>query len=969
MYNATERGWVEFHGSGPGANAVFYRCRLMPPCCEQVLEPFGARMTAVPVPFRRHLRWIAPSTLSLWLLASPAAAQNTAGNAVWNPEEILKTEKFVKPPANIERMVMTPRVDISFSSPNADRSWFLRGVGDTRGDIMAYGKPHIYLGGLQVDTKANRARSLTTSTRKELVLIDPRTGNTRKIETPKGASISAQAWSPSGTQIAYIANFDDASYAYVADVASGKSVQVSKSPLLATLTLNLDWTGDGKSLVAVVVPDMRGAPPVNGINGVDDGPQVRLTNSRALPQPVYASLLESPFQKDQLKYYTTGQLALINVKAKTTKKIGTPKMIRAVDSSPDGLYFRVTQMVEPFSYLVPITSFGSVQELWDNTGKVLTTLSKSALREGGRGGDNPDAPAPAVGRGGAGAGSDTAKRNLQWNPVGAGLVYLQSVYAPAPAGNNGNAGAATGGGAVGAAGAAAAGRGGRAGAGGRAGGAAAAPSQRVATSVKYMNWLPPFGAADTKVLYEGGPQFSGLTYSADGKTTFVSDSGSIIAFHSADPSKRFNLGRGVTLSGGGGGGFGGRGGAGGIGGGAGSDTAVTGGAIATKPGANGEQRVIVSTDGKSVVVSGTRAPGAKWASVGPRPWAEKLNFETGQRTRIFDAPGNAYDEFVTPLDDDYSKFIYTHESATVIPDAWIKDVAAGTTKKITSNVDVGPEVSGAQFKRIQVTRPRDGYKVWVDVTLPRDWKPGTKLPGIIWFYPREYATETAYERTKYSVNINKFPEVPSLRPASATKMWVSQGYAYIEPDIPIFGDSGRMNDNYTRDLKENLDAVLDAVVDSGFVDRDRMGIGGHSYGAFSTVNAMTLVPYFKAGIAGDGMYNRTLTPFGFQSERRSLFEAQATYLDMSPFLRADKISGALLMYHATEDQNQGTAPISSIRMMAALQGLGKPAALYMYPYEDHSVATYASDLDQWARWLAWFDVYVKNPKPKTGIIP
>jgi dipeptidyl aminopeptidase/acylaminoacyl peptidase len=156
--------------------------------------------------------------------------------------------------------------------------------------------------------------------------------------------------------------------------------------------------------------------------------------------------------------------------------------------------------------------------------------------------------------------------------------------------------------------------------------------------------------------------------------------------------------------------------------------------------------------------------------------------------------------------------------------------------------------------------------------------------------------------------------------------------------------------------------VLDAIVDSGFVDRDHMGIGGHSYGAFSTVNAMTLVPYFKAGIAGDGMYNRTLTPFGFQSERRNFFEAMDTYLDMSPFLRADKLSGALLMYHNSEDQNVGTAPISSIRMFQALQGLGKTAALYMYPYEDHSVAAYASDLDQWARWVAWMDTYVKNAR-------
>jgi dipeptidyl aminopeptidase/acylaminoacyl peptidase len=200
------------------------------------------------------------------------------------------------------------------------------------------------------------------------------------------------------------------------------------------------------------------------------------------------------------------------------------------------------------------------------------------------------------------------------------------------------------------------------------------------------------------------------------------------------------------------------------------------------------------------------------------------------------------------------------------------------------------------------------------------------------------------------------------------QLWVGHGYALIEPDLPIVGDSGKMNDNYTRDLRESLDAVVDAVVDAGYVDRNRLGIGGHSYGAFSTVNAMTLVPYFKAGIAGDGMYNRTLTPNGFQNERRDFWEGQKTYLDMSPFFKADKLSGALLMYHSIEDQNVGTDPISSIRMMHALQGLGKVASLYMYPYEDHGPATKETILDQWARWTAWLDIYVKNAnKPKDKV--
>jgi dipeptidyl aminopeptidase/acylaminoacyl peptidase len=761
--------------------------------------------------------------------------------------------------------------------------------------------------------------------------------------------------------VAYIANFDDASHVFVADVATGKSVQVTKTPLLATLVTTLEWTADGKSIVAVAVPEARGPAPVHGKNGIEDGPEVRLSESRVIPQAIHPSLLEDPHEKAMLKYYTTGQVVLIDVKTKSARKVGVPGMIRAVDASPDGQFFRVTQMTEPFSYLVPVTNFGSVQELWDLSGKVVATLNKQPLREGESAGD-ADVPAGG-GRGGPQqTASDTGKRNINWNPVGSGLVYYESVFA---AGGNG-AGGATG---V----AAAPAGGGRGGRGGGRGGAAApaaagrgtAPARPAPASVRYMNWVAPYGAGDTRLIYEGSGQLSNVAFSYDGKTMFVSDSGAVIVLRSADPSKRYNLGRGVTVPAAGGG----RGGGGGAFGAAGADTGTTRGALATKRGPNGVPVVIVASDNKTVYLSGTRAPGANWVTQAPRPWVDKLDFEGGTRNRLFESPADTYDEFVTALDDDYSAYIYTHESPTVIQDAYLRDAKAGTSTQITHAKDVAPEVSGAQHKRIQVTRLRDGIKFWVDLTLPADWKPGTRLPGIIWFYPREYTTQAEYDRSRYTTNINKFPDTPALRPASSTKLWVTQGYAVIEPDCPIMGDAGKMNDNYSRDLRENLDVVINAMVDQGYVDRDRVGVGGHSYGAFSTVNALTLTPYFKAGIAGDGMYNRSLTPFGFQSERRNFFDAEQTYLDMSPFYRADKISGPLLMYHSLEDQNVGTAPISSIRMFHALQGLGKPAALFLYPYEDHSVATYQTDLDQWARWFAWFDMYVKNPKVETKTVP
>jgi dipeptidyl aminopeptidase/acylaminoacyl peptidase len=886
-------------------------------------------------------------------LSAQAPVQAASSPTSWDPQQVLRTEKYVHPPALIERVITAPRVDISFTSPSPDRKWFLRTIGPERGDLKYYGKGHINLAGLQIDTLANRARTVTMKDDPGIELVDPRTGNIRALDVPKGVTVTAAAWSPTGNQVAYIGSTKTASHVFVADAASGKSTQITKTPLLATLVTTIEWAPDGKSIVAVLVPDNRGTKPTHGDDDIEDGPQVRFTEGKKMPQVIHPALLEDPHDKALLVYYTTGQLASIDVKTKAVKKIGSPTMIRTVDISPDGQFLRVTRLVEPFSYRVPIGSFGSEQEVWDASGKMLVSLNKTPLRENEQTGD--DVPA-AGGRGGQPSAADPGKRNIQWNPAGPGLVYLESVFS---AGRVNDSGAGSG----------RAGRAGGAAAAGRGGAGANARPQP--TAVRYVSWAPPFGAGDTKVLYEGSPRLASVAYSVDAKTMFVADSGTVFAIRMTDPSKKFNLGRGVSLPGGGGFGGGGRGGftrrgQGGGGGVTTVDSVGTGGALAMRTLPNHASAVVMASDNKSVYLSGTRAFGANWRSKGPRPWVDRIDIESGQRTRVFDAPADAYEQFITALDDDYSQFIYTHETPTVIADAYLRDAKAGTSKKLTNNKDVAPEITGAVVKQLAVTRQRDNFTFLVDVTLPKDWKPGVKLPGVLWFYPREFMSQADYDRVQYGTNINRFPEVPTARPASTMQLWVGHGYALIEPDLPIVGDSGKMNDNYTRDLRETLDAVVDAVVEAGYVDRNRLGIGGHSYGAFSTVNAMTLVPYFKAGIAGDGMYNRSLTPFGFQSERRNFYDAQATYLDMSPFFRADKLSGALLLYHSLEDQNVGTAPISSIRMLHALQGLGKTAAMYMYPYEDHSVAMYQTDLDQWARWLAWFDVYVKGAKAQSN---
>ena len=881
---------------------------------------------------RRTCSRLAFAVSGVALVVTPLSAQ-TVTQQGWNPKEILAQETYAKPPAVVERIVAAPRNNVAFTNPSPDKRYFLKTESEGLPTIDAFGKPHYRLStGFEVDFKANRARSLTTRGSVGLTLIDPNTGSTRTIETPKGALVNGATWSPDGKSIGYIASFDARTDVYVADVASGKSTLITtKTPLLATRVTSFDWTADGKSVVVVLLPDGRGPEPK--APDVATGPRIRTSDAGVRKQNRnYQSLLEDQHDFELVDYYTKGQLALIDVKTKAVKKIGGPALITAVDASPDGQFFRVTLQSKPYSYLVPVSNFGTVEQIWDATGKVLAEVTKRPLNDGQRGDDSTGGFG-----GGRGAQSDTGKRNLRWNPVGSGLIYLEAEAAPpgqrAAGGGNGRAGRGAGG----------------------AGGPGAARKDRL------YQWSAPFGASDAKVLYEANARMTSAEFSPDGKTLFVNEGNDLYAVRLADPTKHYEISRGASIAAGGRGGRGG--GAGGGRGGAASDSAFYNnpGALQVKRSTNGGNVVLVGSDGKTVYLEGTKYY-PDWTKQAPHSFVDKVDFESGQKTRLFESKGDLAEDVVAPLDDDYGKVIVSKQSPSVVADSYLRDMKTGTETKLTKNVDFAPEVTQAIRKRLLVTRPRDNYKFYIDVTLPRDYREGTRLPGLIWFYPTEFATQTDYDQRRRTTNINTFANVGARSP----EIWVTQGYVVIQPvDIPIVGPTGRMNDHYIDELREDLDLTIDAVDKAGYLDRDRLGIGGHSYGAFSTMNAMTHTPYFKAGIAGDGMYNRTLTPNGFQNERRTIWEGKDTYLEMSPFLAADRLSGAILMYHSLEDQNNGTDLTSSVRMMQALQGLGKQAALYMYPYEDHGPATRESDLDQWARWLAWFDIYVKNPKTTT----
>ncbi|MEM4407659.1 MAG: prolyl oligopeptidase family serine peptidase, partial [Candidatus Caldarchaeum sp.] len=338
-----------------------------------------------------------------------------------------------------------------------------------------------------------------------------------------------------------------------------------------------------------------------------------------------------------------------------------------------------------------------------------------------------------------------------------------------------------------------------------------------------------------------------------------------------------------------------------------------------------------------------------------RGFVDRVEIKSGQKERIFEGAEDWFERVSHFLDDEAERLVILRESRTEATNAYLWQRGNGLITKLTENQDHTPEMTQLRRERFQVTRV-DGFKFWVEVTYPPHYVPGARFPAFFWFYPREFTNQEEYNRNYRTFNKNSFP---SVGPRSM-EILALRGYVFVEPDCPIVGPSGRMNDYYIVELRNSLTAVIDELDRRGIIDRSRLGIGGHSYGAFSTANAMIHTPYFKAGIAGDGNFNRTLTPATFQNESRILWEARETYLLMSPLLWAEWLNGALLLYHGEEDQNVGTDPINSERMFHALNSLGKKVALYMYPYEDHSPQAKETILDLWARWVAWLDKHLKG---------
>ncbi len=370
----------------------------------------------------------------------------------------------------------------------------------------------------------------------------------------------------------------------------------------------------------------------------------------------------------------------------------------------------------------------------------------------------------------------------------------------------------------------------------------------------------------------------------------------------------------------------------------------------------GRMVILTLAKGTKLLLNNTTGASEK----GDLPFLAQFDLTTKKSEILWRCAENTFEVVTDVIDPEKMVLLTRKESKTDVPNYYIKNLTSGIAEQaITDFANPYPQLIGVSKEKIAYKRA-DGIDLTGDLYLPAGYqkeKDGT-LPVLIWAYPREF--NSAADAAQIRGSKNRFTTISSGGPL----FFVTQGYAVLDnAEMPIVAKDGKKpNDTFVEQLKLNAEAAINKLSDMGVGDRNRMAVGGHSYGAFMTANLLAHTTLFKAGIARSGAYNRTLTPFGFQNEDRTYWDAPQLYYEMSPFSYANKIKTPILLIHGEMDDNQGTFPINSERLFNAIKGFGGTSRFVFLPYEAHGYRGKENLLHMLWETNTWLNTYVKNAK-------
>lgn len=838
---------------------------------------------------------------------------------------IAQEQGYKTPPKELEDIVLAQPTPTILFSPD-QKSYAVLTSNDLP-DIKEQSREDVRLAGARVLTSTNCPLIKSKIKKIEIRKMPAETGFSGEITGFKhDVNIIACQWAPNGQSIAVAVEEPDGIYLWLADTATGKAKQLSGRKLNFFFGPKmLYWTPDSKHIIAPLIPQTRAAAPKQNGKEFTAGPTIQQSWGKKGGVRTYQDLLKDKYDEYLFDYYATSSLSEISTDG-VIRQIGKDAVYTNINYSPDGNFLMVQYVYPPYSYQVGYGQFPSSLELWNNGGKLIKVLDQKELKVGDsdlKKADNNN--------------DKESKRGFAWRPDKAASLYwfeTNKIKADTTL---------------------------------WAADKAAAKGDSVAISKlekpkdkrydKLVEWNAPFADSITKVIFQPDFKIRGIQWG---------DTDHIFVQTSTEPTKEekkngekvmdelYYIGNFSKLN-------------------YPADTVLTTksslqriysilprdlyinpGRLVTARNEWGEE-VVYSPDNFTTIYFNDNGASPQ----GAYPFINQYNTKKKTWATVWNCQDPYYEVPVLFTNLKKGNFITIRESEKEYPNHYLVEGFGKKQTQLTNFTTPTPSVEKINKKEIEYYR-KDSVLLRGTLYTPASYNGKDKLPLFIWAYPAEYTNKDFAEQR--STSNNRYPKISR----NSILMMVQMGYAVLnDASFPIIGsDSLEPNNNYVKDLVNNAEAAIKAVANLGIADTNRVACGGHSYGAFMTANLLAHSKLFAGGIARSGAYNRTLTPFGFQNEKRDFWEAKDIYLQMSPFVYADKIKTPILMVHGLDDNNPGTFTVQSERLYSAIQGNGGKVRLVLLPYESHGYVTKESLLH-----LAWetynfLEDNVKNKKPQ-----
>jgi len=780
---------------------------------------------------------------------------------------------YQSPDPIIQSLIDAPPTPGAYISPNG--KFLLMAARPSMPSIEEVAQEELRLAGIRIQPRTNG--SSRSSYFNDFSLRDLADNRDYTISgLPKNPRFENITWSSDGSKIAFTQTLNNGIELWLIDVEKRTAKRLTEARINDAMNgLPYRWFQNGKYLIAKLIPADRGPKPVENLRPF--GPTVQENSGNSAPVRTYQDLLKNQYDISLFEYYTKSELHLINPEDGSQKLLAPNAIYGGMTSAPNGQFILLTEIVKPYSYIVPFSRFAQKVYVIDPAGKLVKSIAEIP----------PSENIPK----GFGA-TRLGPRSFSWRTDAPATLY----YVEALDGGD--------------------------------------PKTEIEFRDQLFLWKAPFEQEAT-----AGPKLN-LRY---GGVSWCKDDLALIyewwwtdrkevtrSWTPNQPSLATKIIFDRSWE----------------------DRYTDPGNFQTTLNENGRSILRTSSDNQSLYLVGQGA-----SEEGNRPFIDTYNIIDGTKSRLWRSEAPYYERPVKLIDIENGLVLTRRESENDPANYFIRNLKTADLKPVTNFENPYKALYGVEKELIKYKRA-DGVDLTGTLYLPSgyDVKKDGPLPVLMWAYPREFKSKDA--ASQVSGSPYEFTRLGWWSPI----FWVTQGYAVFDDfGMPIVGEGDEEpNATFVEQLSQDAEAAINKLVEMGVADKDRLAVGGHSYGAFMTANLLAHTDLFAAGIARSGAYNRTLTPFGFQSEERTFWETPETYFKMSPFMHADKIKSPMLMIHGEADNNSGTYPMQSERMYGALKGLGSPVRLVMLPHESHGYQAKESIHHMLWEMSEWLDNHVKN---------